>query len=124
MSNARTPRAPVIKVPTTQDKVSLWRFVPAAMASALFHICLLGLLLFLISSTQARPTPELAALEGGADVEAVDHTKKDPFLTGDVDPAAQEFDTDIQFNVPRKEDFSIPGLVSPNEALGILNAPK
>ncbi|MBI3821728.1 MAG: FecR domain-containing protein [Planctomycetes bacterium] len=37
-----------------------------------------------------------------------------------IDPAAIEFDTDIQFNNKRIEDISVPGAVNPNEAIGIL----
>ena len=48
-------------------------------------------------------------------------TNSTPAATTDVDPAAQEFDTDINYNVDRKADVSVPGTVNPNEAVGINN---
>ncbi|MCS7047110.1 MAG: terpene cyclase/mutase family protein, partial [Gemmataceae bacterium] len=45
-------------------------------------------------------------------------------LTTDVDPAATEFDTDINYNVERIADVSVPGTVNPNEAVGILDGDK
>src|SRR5262249_60552071 len=56
--------------------------------------------------------------------ESNDDPKKDPFLTTDVDPSGVEFDTDINYNVDRKADVSVPGTVNPNEQIGILNGDK
>ena len=47
--------------------------------------------------------------------------RKDPYLTTDVDPAGAEFDTDINYNMDRKADVSVPGVVNPKETVGILN---
>ena len=54
--------------------------------------------------------------------ETQDEVRKDPLLTTDVDPAATEFDVDINYNVDRRAEVSVPGTVNENEAVGILIA--
>jgi hypothetical protein len=92
----------------------------AGGGSLVFHVVLFGLFFFLVSLTgAANPPTEKAPEETPVATEAVDEAQKDPFLTTDVDPAAQEFDTDIQYNVDRKAEVSIPGSVNLNESVGI-----
>src|SRR5690349_17887882 len=50
--------------------------------------------------------------------------KKEAFSVVDVDPAATEFDTDIQYMNERIADVSVPGSNNPNEAVGILDGDK
>lgn len=47
-------------------------------------------------------------------------SRGDRFKVVDVDPAAVDFDTDIQFSNERIENTSVPGSSNPNEALGML----
>ncbi|MBI3822373.1 MAG: DUF4349 domain-containing protein [Planctomycetes bacterium] len=47
--------------------------------------------------------------------------KKSKFSVTDGDPAAVEFDTDIQFNNKRIEEVSVPGYYDPQGAAGIVN---
>jgi hypothetical protein len=68
--------------------------------------------------------PVIQVDEGDVATETAEEVRKDPLLTTDIDPAATEFDTDINFNVDRKADVSVPGTVNPNEAVGILNGDK
>ncbi len=102
----------------------LARFIPAAIASGIFEAALFGLFFLLIPATQADVSLEKKDDVTPVGTETNDDVKKDPFLTTDVDPAAQEFDTDINYNVDRKADVSVPGTVNPNEAVGILNGDK
>lgn len=125
MATAKTrPAAPPIVVHLEDNRGSrLWlRFLPAALLSGVFHAALIFLLVLLMSgSGQAEPaTEEIIETKVMADTPPPPE-KKDPFLTTDIDPAAQEFDTDIQYAVDRKAEVSVPGMVDPTEAVGILD---
>ena len=103
--------------------VDMRRMAPAGLMSVVFHIVLLGLFALLAPRGQAEGPTETKD-ETPVATESNDDTKKDPFLTTDVDPAGIEFDTDINYNVDRKADVSVPGTVNPNENVGILNGDK
>ena len=105
-------------------KKQLIRLAPAALLSVLFHIVLFGVFFLLAPSGQADTQLEKKDEPAPVNTDSADDVKKDPFLTTDVDPAAQEFDTDINYNVDRKADVSVPGTVNPNEAVGIMNGDK
>lgn len=102
----------------------LVRLVPAALLSVLFHVVLFGVFFLLAPSGQADTQLEVKDDATPVNTDNAEPEKKDPFLTTDVDPAAQEFDTDINYNVDRKADVSVPGTVNPNEAVGIMNGDK
>ena len=127
-NNTRATASPVVIVKEQpRNSISFFRLLPAALASVLFHAGLVGLLLVVLQDPSDAPALETVAQENAvnADPPAEEVAEaKDPFLTTDIDPAAQEFDTDIQYNVDRKADVSIPGMANPNEAVGILDAPK
>ena len=106
------------------DGVEVMRLLPAASLSLVFHVVLFGIFFLLAPSGPAATQLERAPEEVPVATETVDDTKKDPFLTTDVDPAAQEFDTDINYNVDRKAEVSVPGTVNLNEAVGIMNGDK
>ena len=101
----------------------LLRMIPAAGLSVLVHGVLLGGFFVLSASGHAKPV-ETETAEETINAEQVVQEKKDPFLATDVDPAAQEFDTDINYAVDRKADVSVPGAVNPNEAVGITDGDK
>jgi hypothetical protein len=103
--------------------VDMRRMAPAGLMSVVFHIVLLGLFALLAPRGQAE-VPTETKDETPVQTESADDAKKDPFLTTDVDPAAVEFDTDINYNVDRKADVSVPGTVNPNENVGIMNGDK
>jgi hypothetical protein len=53
-----------------------------------------------------------------------DAAKEEAFSIVDVDPAATEFDTDIQYKHARKAEVTVPGAYHPNEAVGIRDGEK
>jgi hypothetical protein len=127
-TNSKPRPAPAVVVAHEMDysdsKKQLARMVPAALASILFHAVLFGVFFLLAPSGQADTLMEKKDEPTPVNTDNADDNKKDPFLTTDVDPAAQEFDTDINYNVDRKADVSVPGTVNPNEAVGIMNGDK
>src|SRR4051812_32497693 len=87
-------------------KRNLRRLGPCVLMSVVFHIVLLGLFVLIAPRTQAEQT-EAKAEESTIATETQEEVRKDPFLTTDVDPAATEFDTDINYNVDRKSEVSV-----------------
>lgn len=129
MATANAPRPkPVITINEDDrgDRLrTLIRLGPAVLLSILFHAGLLAAFFFLLMPrTAAEPEKEPAPPEAPVQAEPVVEEKKDPLLTADVDMAATEVDTDIQFNVDRKADVSVPGAVNPDEAVGIKDGDK
>lgn len=125
MSTA-APKSPRPAVVVAHDMVpsemkNLIRLAPAALFSLVFHGVLFGLFILLAPSSGAEKEVVATKEDTPLVTENNEDIKKDPFLTTDVDPAATEFDTDINYNVDRKADVSVPGLVNPNEAVGIHN---
>src|SRR5262245_21026778 len=121
------PVAPVVvahEIDYSDTLKQLVRLGPAALLSVLFHVALFGVFFLLIPAGQADTEFEKKSELPPVNTDSAEDTKKDPFLTTDVDPAAQEFDTDINYNVDRKADVSVPGTVNPNEAVGILDGDK
>jgi hypothetical protein len=108
----------------SDSKKQLVRLFPAAILSVLFHLVLFGVFFLLAPSGQAETQLEKKEDTTPVGTDTQETEKKDPFLTTDVDPAATEFDTDINYNVDRKADVSVPGTVNLNEAVGILNGDK
>lgn len=127
-ANSKPKAAPVVVVKElpNENKKNVVRLIPAFLASLLFNGGLMGLMMLIFQTPPAAP-----ALEPPKDEPQVvnadppeEKPSNDPFLTTDIDPAAQEFDTDIQYAVDRKDNVSVPGMVNPNEAVGIMDAPK
>ncbi|MCC6421601.1 MAG: terpene cyclase/mutase family protein [Gemmataceae bacterium] len=130
----RTAAPALIREPNVQvggSSVSLLMLIPAALASALINGGLIFGLYLLNAPASAAP-PSVAQLEdivkGTETVVQADPPPEpestDPLVITDVDPAAAEPDVNINFNVNRKEEVSIPGVVNPDEPVGILNASK
>jgi len=117
--------------PPSSSAGDYWRLLPAALISAIFHGALIGALMLMPSPSQANVLLDTTANNDGNVVEAAAVEKSelppessDPLQTTDVDPAATENDQNINFNVDRKEDFSVPGLVNPEAPIGIEGADK
>ncbi len=126
-SKPKAAPAPVVVVKDQRVVgISILALLPAVLASVLFNGGLLAALYFLFQGTAPAATPlETVKEEQVVNADpAEEKPSKDPFLTTDIDPAAQEFDTDIQYNVERKAEVSVPGIANPNESVGILDAPK
>ncbi|HZZ81313.1 MAG TPA: prenyltransferase/squalene oxidase repeat-containing protein [Gemmataceae bacterium] len=103
----------------------LFLFVPAVIGSVVFHGILLGLFFgfLLIGSGPAEETKIEKREEQFVEAEKVEE-KKETFSVVDVDPSAQEFDTDIQYMNDRIAEVSVPGSNNPNEAVGIVDGDK
>ncbi len=99
------------------------RLVPAAVISVLFHGALLGAI-FVLTPSPRENAPTEQAKEEAMQADTPSEEKKDPLLATDIDPAGLEPDQDINFNVDRKAEVSVPGQVDPNEAVGIRDGDK
>jgi len=136
-SNSKPVRtaAPVLvgnTYPSASSASDYWRLLPAALMSALFHAALIGGLMLIPSPSQAIPMLDAnAANNDGNIVEAPTPDKadlppesRDPLLTTDVDPSATDPSQDINYNNDRIADNSVPGLVNPDEPIGIKDGDK
>ena len=126
-NNSRPAPAPVVVVKDQEVVgISLVLLLPAILASIVFNGGLMVLLYFIFQGfASSAAAMETVQVDSVVNAEPADEKpSRDPFLTSDVDPAAQEPDTDIQYNVDRKAEVSVPGMVNPNEAVGILDASK
>ncbi len=113
----------VHEMDATDYRQNMRRLVPAGLMSVVFHCVLLGL--FALLAPRGIQAIETERKDDSPIVtESQDDVRKDPLLTTDVDPAATEFDSNIDYNVDRKADVSVPGTVNPNEAVGIVNGDK
>jgi hypothetical protein len=99
------------------------RLVPAALFSVLFHGVLLGVF-FLVAPSPREAAPTEQAKDDSLQAESPSEEKKDPLLATDIDPAAQEPDTDINYMIDRKAEVSVPGAVDPSAAVGIMDGNK
>src|SRR5262249_17087597 len=99
MSNQNNSRpTPPVVVVKDQEVVGISSFLllPAILASVVFNGGLMILLYFIFQTLAGSATAmEVVKVETVVNAEpAVEKPSRDPFLTSDVDPAAQEFDTD------------------------------
>jgi hypothetical protein len=103
------------------------RMLPASIGSILFHGLLIGLFfgyMWAMSLGAAPPQTETARTDNVVNAEERPDERKEPFTTVDIDPAATEFDTDIQYMVDRIAEVSVPGSVDPTQAVGIIDGDK
>ncbi|MBM3992867.1 MAG: terpene cyclase/mutase family protein [Planctomycetes bacterium] len=116
---------PVVVLNTEQSDVTryLLLFMPAIFGSFFFHAILV--VMFILYVWFMKPAEGDLKTETGQQqqslVSEVVKKQDETFTVVDEDPAAVEFDTDIQFNVNRIENVSVPGQVEPNERVGIVN---
>lgn len=121
------PKAALVVRHDLDRPSNFWRLFPAAIGSVVFHVGLIALLLLLSSFTEAQPARETEkqneAMDEKETVKSTPQPKppesNDPFVTTDVDPARQEFDTDIKSDAERKAEITIPEMVRPSEAVGV-----
>lgn len=103
-------------------------WIPAFLVSGIFHAALFAVFFFLVSNRAPADVTESAPpVSNEANVQSEpppEPQATDPLTITDIDPAAIEPDLDIQYNVDRKADVSVPGMVDPNAPVGILNGDK
>jgi len=128
-ANNSKPKAPpviVIHEAPSDFGRQMLRLLPACFGSLFLHALLLGLFgaYVMLQAAQAAPGVEAAREDNAITAEQTADQKKEPFTTVDVDPAATEFDTDIQYMNERIAEVSVPGANNPNEAVGIMDGDK
>jgi len=134
--NSRPKRGAAVVV--VRDPVrtgpGLLRTLPAALVSVLFHCGLIAVMIFLIPApSQANNNrPQFEDEKGAKDKDKLeDETvvqaeeklppeSKEPLVIDEVDPAANDFDIKINYNLERIDDVSVPGQVNPDEPVGLL----
>jgi hypothetical protein len=99
------------------------RLLPAALLSVVFHVLLIAGLFFLSSPGSAAPPLEAAPADVTVQAEPPEEKpNNDPLVTDDIDPAATAPGQDINYNLERKAEVSVPGMVNPTESVGIEGA--
>src|SRR5262245_34031231 len=121
VENSKPTPVVVFRTPSgTGGTREVVRLLPAWLISGVTHGILLGLFLFLeISTVPADTNREAAVIQ--TQVENEDEPSKANLDNEDIgnDPSQA-----LNYNVSRLEDVSVPGLVNPNEAVGIKDAPE
>lgn len=124
-ANNNKPKAAVAPVVVLREEPSnlkryFFLFVPAVIGSVVFHVLLfVGFFAYLLFSTPVQAEERLEKRdENVVNADPVED-RKETFSVVDVDPAATEFDTDIQYKNERIAEVSVPGANNPNEAVGI-----
>jgi hypothetical protein len=94
------------------------------LGSLVFNVGLIGALAFLLPAPAGAVTMETKGANNEANVQAEapqEAASADPLTITDIDPAAIAPDTEINYDVVRKADISVPGVVNPDEPIGIEN---
>src|SRR6185369_12726178 len=111
--NNSRPATPVVTLRAEPSNVGRYviLLIPSVLGSLLLHSILFGVFfLFMLPTSAGEPKEGESQSVNNINADPVEEQKA-MFGTVDEDPAATESDTDIQFNVPRIGDFSIPGSV-------------
>jgi hypothetical protein len=121
-NNSKPKQPPVVVL--REDPSNFGRYMllmlPALLGSFIFHVALVAIFFLYVVAFQSGQEPTQTETTSTTTVTADQvEDKKETFTVVDVDPAAVEFDTDIQYNVTRIEDVSVPGAVDPNAPAGI-----
>jgi hypothetical protein len=99
----------------------------ALAISVVFNSALLVALRYLLPGPPSAVAMEAVPTAQEANVQAEpppEPASTDPLTIEDVDPAAIAPDQEINYNVERKADVSVPGVVDPDAPIGIENAPE
>lgn len=123
-SNNSQPVTPVIRpgllraAPEADGRVMV-RLLPAWIISGLVHVVLLSLFLIAtVPNTGASVGMETAVIQTQVDKDEPEKANLENEDAG-LDPGEL-----LNYNVNRIEDVSVPGIVNPNEAVGIKDAPE
>src|SRR5262245_3521984 len=118
-SKPKSQPAPVIVL--QEEPSSFGRYmllmVPSLIGSVGVHLVLFGIFfLIMLPAVFANREKDEEIKEVNNVTADQPEEQKATFSTVDVDPAATEFDTDINYMVDRIGEVSVPGSVNPNEA--------
>jgi hypothetical protein len=100
-------------------KSDFLRPLPAAVASAVVHVGLFGLLFLVASPSQANNQTENVDNTVKADDDTAKDEKKVNLAVTDEDLEGKDSDIEIQNNNPREEKESVPGRMRPNHPHGV-----
>lgn len=117
------PRKPTVVLRNRPIEESPFRLIPAALASLILNGGLICVALLFGPSPTTSPAEQNKVEEGIIQADPIEPKGPD-LVTSDIDPAALEPDTDINYKVERKAEVSIPGMVNPIDAVGILDGDK
>src|SRR5713226_5702933 len=93
--------------------------LPGMFGSVIFHTALVVMFVaYVWVQSEPESPPQEKAVTETVNAETVEK-RDETFTVVDTDPAAVEFDTDIQYKAERIEEVSVPGAVNANEAVGI-----
>src|SRR5438874_2580372 len=130
-ANSRTARnaSPLVVYHDPPGETIDWlRLLPAVVVCVIVHSILFALLFIIHSPVMGAPPTEEANSTNSESTVQSDPQKapenSDPLTITEVDPAAILPIMDVQYNVNRIENVSVPGVVNPNEPVGIEGAPK
>jgi hypothetical protein len=129
-NNSRSKAEPPVVVlhePPSQLGRQLLRLVPAMVVSVIFHVFLLGVFFVYLLAQSVVAAPDVVTKEkevNSINAENSVEEKKETFAVVDEDPSATEYNTDIQFELNRKDTLSVPGAVNADEAVGIQDGDK
>ena len=126
--NNNKPKAASPVVSLREEPSSMGRYmvllVPSLFGSIILHVVLFAIFFLIMLPAGATEKLEEATREVN-NIQADDsQPEKASFSTVDVDPAATEADTDIQYMNERIAEVSVPGSNNPNEAVGIHDGDK
>src|SRR5437870_724853 len=106
-----------IRAQPSDTRRHLLRLLPASLASVFVHAVLLGLFLLVGPSTQADTQIDDAQIVNQLNAERFEEPKY-ALDTIDVALPGLEDGRDFNTDVPRADEFAIPGTLSPNEKVG------
>ncbi len=147
----QTPNAPAplirynfLEEDRKKDRYRWLIFIPAMGVSAIFHGLLFAVMFFLVSGPPNATKNEISMEEidelkkkvedskmesepppkeenNVEEEEPIPEMKEDPLTVTDIDPEALEPGQEINYDVDRKADVSVPGLVNPDEPVVVFN---
>jgi hypothetical protein len=129
-NRASRPAAPLIQHNTLdQQGEGVVRWMVAAFISIFLNGGVLLALAVLLPGPSAGAAATEQAVKAGneAEVQPAEPPPpeaSDPLTVTDIDPAAIAPDLEINYNVDRKAEVSVPGVVNPDEPVGIENGDK
>lgn len=127
VNNHKPKAAPVIVLQEQPSSFGryLLLMIPSVIGSVVVHLVLIGIFFLIMLPAAFADRKEEVEVKEVQNVTADQpEEQKASFSTVDVDPAATEFDTDINYMVERIGEVSVPGSVNPNEAAGIHDGDK
>jgi hypothetical protein len=128
MAKAPEPRGLIRANWPTSTGPSIFRLLPAALASIAAHVLLVGLLVFVVEAP-GNDRPQLERVERNREsrtVRAADVDRSRPDMRTPIAPdfSAKDLSPPANFKAPVKAEFSIPEVADPLKQPGLKNGEK